>query len=273
MRSKRLAGEMVRSATRRGRRGRATIAALAGAAGLMAGGYALYQVRFRPWQERWGAIDDEVLGTMTGDDIIPYPVMNATRAITINAPPEAIWPWLVQIGYQRAGFYSADRIERLLGLRGIRSAAQIVPEFQQLKVGDLIPFGPQVPRVPVLAIEPLHLLALGGYDPQYGGATWVFELRPVNEHQTRLVTRTRARWPNWNLRAILSQRPNGPDAPAPNLMRDLPMYLFFEPGSFLLLRQMLMGIKQRAETMALEARESSMSPGENAHEGRQRVGV
>lgn len=249
------------------------ISALAGAAGLMAGGYALYQLRFRPWQERWGATDEEVMGTMTGDDTIPYPVMNATRAITINAAPAVIWPWLVQIGYRRAGFYSMDRIERLLGLRGIKSTRQIVPELQQLKVGDLIPFGPQGLRAPVLAIEPLRVLALGGYDPQNGGATWVFELHPEDEHTTRLVTRTRARWPNWNLRAILSQRPGGPDMPAPNLMRDLPMYLFFEPGSFLLLRQMLIGIKQRAETVARDTREGSGLPAANSHEVPEHAGV
>lgn len=249
---------MTTKAPRTGRRGRrrlALTASLASVIGLGAGAYTLYQLRIRPWQERWGATDDELTRPMVGDEVVPYPAIHATRAVTIDATPEEIWPWLVQIGYDRAGFYSADRVERFLGLTGMKSAREILPEFQQVKVGDTIPFGPQGPQVPVLKVEPNHVLALGGFDPQHGGASFVFELCPVDERHTRLVTRTRARWPNWNLRAILSQRPSAPGMPAPNLGRDLPMYLFFEPGSFLMLRQMLLGIKARAEARPLPASE------------------
>ncbi len=92
----------------------------------------------RPWQLRWGATDEEVARAMPGDEVVTSPMFNATRGVTINAQPEEIRPWLVQIGCKRAGWYSYDWIDNL----GIPSANRIVPELQHLEVGDLIPFSP-----------------------------------------------------------------------------------------------------------------------------------
>jgi hypothetical protein len=205
----------------------------------------------RPWYRRWGATDEEVVRAMPGDDVIKRPSIVETYAVTIKARPAEIWPWLVQIGYKRGGFYSYDWLEKLMGL-GISSTPRIIPEFQQLKVGDVIPFGPEGPNVPVKAIEPDRSLVLGDCDPVHGGATWSFGLYELDEKHTRLVSRGRMWWPNWTLQSILLCRPAKPGMPRPNLLRDLPMYLFFEPGSFLMFRKMLLGIKQRAERASLE---------------------
>src|SRR6516225_5302929 len=94
-------------------------------------------VRFiRPWQLRWGATDEEVARAMPGDDVVKQPTFNATRAVTIQARPEEIWPWLVQIGNKRAGWYTYDWLDNL----GIPSAERSIPELQHVAVGDLIPF-------------------------------------------------------------------------------------------------------------------------------------
>jgi hypothetical protein len=89
----------------------------------------------RRWHLRWGATDDEVTAAMPGDDVVRDASFNATRAITIDAAPESVWPWLVQIGYGRAGFYSYDLFDN--GARP--SAERLLPEHQALKVGDWVP--------------------------------------------------------------------------------------------------------------------------------------
>ena len=199
--------------------GLATVGSIGAAA---TGAYLLF---VGPWQRCWGATDDEVQRAMPGDDEIERPLMNATRAITINAQPEEIWPWLVQIGTGRAGWYSYDWIENLMGLN-ISSANHIMPEFQHLEVGNTIPLAPGV-EIPVKAIKPNELLLLVGHDPVIGDASWVFGLYPLDEQHTRLVTRTRNRWPI-----------------TPGSFLTL---LVTEPGSFLMVRKMLLGIKRLAE--------------------------
>ena len=93
----------------------------------------------RPYQLRWGATDAEVHGAMPGDELETHPTFLATRAITINAPAKKIWPWLLQMGFDRAGFYGYDIIEGIGSKSGIRSAELIVPEFQHITVGDKVP--------------------------------------------------------------------------------------------------------------------------------------
>ncbi len=226
---------------------RAGFAALAGgAAAAAAAGLVAYGCVFRPWERRWGASDEEVAHGMPGDDVLPPTARTTTRAITIDAPPEEVWPWLAQIGYRRGGFYSYDWLENLMGL-GIHSADRIVPEWQTLRVGDTISFGPQGPRAPVVAVEPGRLLVLGGYEPMAGGASWAFTLRPVNTRGTRLVTRSRTHWRMWTLGTVLSRRPAAPGMPRPSLPLNLLLYLFFEPGEFLMMRRMLLGLRARAE--------------------------
>jgi hypothetical protein len=199
--------------------GLATVGTMTAAA---TGAYLLF---VGPWQRRWGATDEEVQRAMPGDEEVERPSMNATRAVTINARPEEIWPWIVQIGTGRAGWYSYDWIENLMGL-DVSSTERVIPEFQDLEVGDTIPLAPGL-EIPVKVIKPNVTLLLVGHDPVVGDASWVFGLYPIDEQHTRLVTRTLNRWP---------MTPGG-----------ILSLLFTEPGSFLMVRKMLLGIKQRAE--------------------------
>ena len=116
---------------------------LGGLAVASAAGFAAYVFAIRPWHRRWGATDAEVSGSMPGDDLVEGANFQTTRAIDIDAPLEAVWPWLAQIGQGRGGFYSYDLLENLMGL-DIHSADRILPEFQDLRVGDVIPIEPDV---------------------------------------------------------------------------------------------------------------------------------
>lgn len=98
-----------------------------------------YLIWARPYQLNWGATDQEVKQSMPGDQLDLNPEFFATRAITISGTPEEIWPWLLQMGYGRAGYYGYDILENLGSPRGIHSADGILPEFQQFKVGDGVP--------------------------------------------------------------------------------------------------------------------------------------
>jgi hypothetical protein len=190
-----------------------------------------YLLLVGPWQRRWGATDEEVQRALPGDGEVEHPLMNATRAITINARPEEIWPWLVQIGTGRAGWYSYDWIENSIGLE-FSSANRIIPEFQDLEVGDTVPLAPGL-EIPVKVLKPNESLLLVGHDPVIGDTSWSFGLYPLDKERTRLVTRTRVRWPI---------TPGGI------------LWLFVtEPGSFLMVRKMLLGIKRRVEQVGAQS--------------------
>jgi hypothetical protein len=128
-----------------------------------------YRLRIQPWQHRWGATDQELHRTMPGDDLIPDPA-STTRAITIAAPPEQVWPWLVQLGSGRGGWYSYDWIDN----DGQPSADRILPELQRLQVGDQILMLPDMgPRV--REVEPNRYFLAGGRE----GGTWCLALYPT----------------------------------------------------------------------------------------------
>ncbi len=209
-----------------------------------------YRLVIRPWHLRWGATDEETMQALPGDDVVPHPTLMATRAVTVQATPEEIWPWLAQIGKDRAGFYSYDWIENLMGL-GIKSSDRIMPEFQELKAGDMLPgLGP------VTALEPRRYLLLATHE-NWGEVSWVIALQPLDAQHTRLITRTR-----YNLRWGTMMRMLPPQM--------VPFYLFFEPGEFVMLRRMLLGIKRRAETLAVQKHSQaggSVAAQEVAHEG------
>ncbi|MGQ0600657.1 MAG: hypothetical protein ACT4QE_03060, partial [Anaerolineales bacterium] len=136
-----------------------------------AAGAAAYAFIVRPWHLRWGATEDEVKHSLPGDDFIADPKIATTHAITIHAPVERVWPWLVQIGRGRGGFYSYTRIENLMGL-DIHNEDRLVPAFQELKVGDVIPFDSTGFGVQVSILEPMRTLVLHGDTrtaPQSGG--------------------------------------------------------------------------------------------------------
>jgi hypothetical protein len=202
--------------------------------------------RVRPWYLRWGATDAEVARPMSLDAHVPDPMLNSTMAITIDAPPEEVWPWLAQIGDPpRAGYYSYTWIERLVGLE-IENTDVIMPQFQTLRVGEALDTGG---TMRVLAVEPAHYLVLGPPDSvDTVQCTWAFGLYPVGEQATRLVTRCRARW---SYRRMLKEMP---------LYALLPWFLI-EPGAFIMERKMLLEIKERAErTRMARIRPSPLDP-------------
>jgi hypothetical protein len=105
---------------------------------------------------------------MPGDDLLPEPDLLATRAVTVAAQPSAIWPWLVQMGSGRGGAYTYDWIENLFGL-GMHSADEILPQFQDLEVGDVLPVGPKGPRMRVEVLRPEQALVFRSED---GTGAW-----------------------------------------------------------------------------------------------------
>jgi hypothetical protein len=191
-----------------------------------AGVLAAYVLRVRPWHIRWGATDEEVRGRLPGDELVEHPNVEATHAITIDAPVEEVWPWLVQIGQDKGGFYSYAWLENMVGCR-LQNADRILPEYQQLSAGDTVRLHPQAPPLPVLICEPPHALVLGNNMERPG--TWGFYLGELDGGRTRLVVRGRGDW--------------GAGLPGRLLARAL-----FEPAHFIMERKMLLGIKSRAES-------------------------
>lgn len=141
----------------------------------------------RPWQLTWGATAAEVSRPLPSDDLVPAPTFNATRAITIDAPPEQVWPWIVQMGLTRAGWYSYDLLDNL----GRPSARHIIPELQDLQPGDIVPMSPDGKQgMRVHAVDAPHSMVWG--DP--GGTTWAWQLDETDSGSTRLLTRVRSRY-------------------------------------------------------------------------------
>jgi hypothetical protein len=187
----------------------------------------------RHWYLHWGATPTELKRTMPLDDRVAQPNLDSTMAITIDAPPEDIWPWIVQLGEPpRAGYYSYTFIERMVGL-DVKNAGRLLPEFQSLEVGQAID---QKGTMVVQAVEPEKLLVLGPPEqtPELQ-ATWAMVLSPIDGHHTRLVMRVRGAW---SYRNMLRATPP----------YTWPFYLLVEPGAFLMERKMLQEIKRLAES-------------------------
>lgn len=181
----------------------------------------------RSWHLRWGATADEVASRLPGDDLVPAARYRSTRAITIDAPPETVWPWLVQVGCLRAGWYSNDLLDNLAH----PSATVIVPELQHLEVGQWVPMSPRpTPRsgLTVHSFDVNRWLLWTTPD-----STWAWELVRIGDG-TRLIARIRARY-DWRhpLVAVLA-------------------VLLMELGDFAMLRRMLRGIKARAESLQVD---------------------
>jgi hypothetical protein len=244
-----------------------------------AAGWAAY-AGVRRWWETWGVDPSEAKRALAGDELVADPTVVDTRGLTIEAPPEAVWPWLVQMGFGRAGWYSYDRLD----MRGA-SAERIVPEWQQLEVGDLLPTHPDggfevkvldPGRALVVYIDapmaerwkeaarsrgrdetvgagesmPPGLAASGGFldasMPQDFAVSWAFVLEPADEG-TRLVERIRGRF-------------EGPAGPGSRLM--LPALGF---GVFLMTQRHMTGIKKRAEAAFRRATTPAAPPPDDLH--------
>ena len=139
---------------------------------ILGAGLSVYLRVIRPWQLRWGATDDEVRRTMPGDEIVTRPTFNATRAVIVDASPSTIWPWIVQIGFGKAGWYTYDLLDNF----GRPSARHIIPELQHLQVGDLIPMyrgigAPEGVGMKVKAVEPEQWMLW--WDDKTQDTTWV----------------------------------------------------------------------------------------------------
>jgi len=177
---------------------------------------------YRQWHLAWGATKAEARGVMPGDDILGRSHFTATRAITIGAPPAAVWPWLVQVGFNRAGFYSYDLLDNL----GRPSAERVLPEFQEVAVGDLAAPMASPPNEKnsfiVASLEQPHRLVWSKPD-----STWSWLLTQQADGGTRLVTRLKSRY---DANAFL---------PA--------TVLLMEVGDFPMMRRMLLGLRSRAE--------------------------
>jgi hypothetical protein len=183
---------------------------------------AAYLLFIRPWQLRWGATDEEVERPMPGDEVVEDPTFNATRAVTIKARPEEIWPWIVQIGVNRAGWYSYDLLDNL----GRPSARRILPQFQNPKAGDVIPMSPDGTQGPYVKDFEQNRWML--WWDQKGGMSWCWGLYPVDdEAHTRLITRVRLHY-DWRSPAIL-------------------LHMLIEFTDVVMMRKSMLGIKERAE--------------------------
>lgn len=224
---------------KRGQTNGASRRVVATAALLLAGAY---HFAIRPWHRRWGATEDEARGSLPSDDLLQDATDQVTHAIEIDAPAEAVWPWLVQIGQGRGGFYSYDWLERAVGA-DIHNADRIIPEFQDLEEGDVVRLAPEdyplssPESAPEVArLDPTRALVLRppGDSPAW---TWAFVLEPVDEGTTRLIARTRSD-PSRSSIVPWPERP---------LLGAATEYLFWEPAHFVMERKMLREIKRCAE--------------------------
>lgn len=190
----------------------------------------------------WGATFDEIQRALPGDDLVPDRIGEYIHAITIKAPAADIWPWLVQIGQGRGGFYSYELLENMLGCK-IRNADEIVPDFQHLEIGDSIVINPTMGSpYKVYSIEPYRALVLllrvdtqtgktfeltDKTPDKYQNSSWVFYLKEQDDETTRLISRSRN---DWN-----------------NSLGNTLFYGIFGNFTLEMDRKMLLGIKGRAE--------------------------
>lgn len=190
----------------------------------------VYHIFFRPWHRQWGAREDEVNRQLPGDEIVPETSDETTRAVTVEASREAVWPWIVQLGQGRGGFYSYTWLENLFRA-DIHNVDRIVPELQELAEGDTIRMVREdywlessITSMTVERIDPGRTLVLQGHDE----GIWAFHLEPIDEETTRFLVRGR--------------KPEARTAIGYALR-----YLTYELPHFIMERGMMLGIKHRAE--------------------------
>jgi hypothetical protein len=183
---------------------------------------------------RWGATDAEIAAVQPGDELIADANVTATRAITIRRSPEVVWPWVVQLGQGRGGFYSYDKLENLCGF-DIHSAERVVPGWQQLEVGDEVRLAPTV-GLKAAIVEPGRALVLEGALPLAQAppfdSTWAFILCEQPDGSTRLLSRERYGYRRWWAPFVVEPT---------------------QAASFVMSRKMLLGIRDRAERIPVVA--------------------
>lgn len=177
-----------------------------------------------PWMDRWGANDAEVNATLPGDELVPVPASFVNRAVTIEASPEEIYPWLLQMGADKGALYSYTALEKLIGCPQV-NADRIHDEWQNLEVGDEVKMCPNDPAPPpyiVAQIIPNEALVLGHQENGKWVDLWQFILVPQADLSTLLILRTRTMMVGgfWDI---------------------------IHPGVFIMERGLLLGVKERAE--------------------------
>ena len=183
-------------------------------------------VALMPWMDRWGATKDEIAASFPGDELIPSARLVYNRVVTVNARPEEIYPWIVQLGAERGGMYSYDWFETNILQCELINADRIHEEWQDLKVGDKVKMCPKEgwgpPPYEVAMMEPNHAIVMGHQEKGSWGDVWQFILIPQADGTTHLVLRGRD-------------------------MKSGGMWDAIRPGIFIMERGMLLGIKERAE--------------------------
>ena len=186
-------------------------------------------VLLTPWMDRWGATEAEINAAFLGDELVPHPDSFINRAITIQAAPEQIYPWLIQIGSDKGGWYSYEKLETMAGCAMI-NADSIHPEWQNLQVGDPVRMcsGETAPPPYIVAqLHPNQALVIGHQEGEEWVDLYQFVLLPQTDGSTRLVLRTRTMMTGgiWNI---------------------------VHPIAFMMEHGLLQGVKARAETMTVE---------------------
>ena len=182
----------------------------------------------------WGATREEATATLPGDDLIESPTWQYTLAIDIGVAPTEVWPWVVQIGQARAGFYSYQGLENLIGCR-IENVAEIIPEYQSPQIGDEIRLHPQAPPLRIELLEPPRVLVMHGApgpddaEEAYVETTWQLIVEETSDGSSRLLNRGRFGY--------------GDDLADRAFVGKFPL----EPVSFVMNRKMMLEIKRLAE--------------------------
>jgi hypothetical protein len=207
------------------------------AAALAGIGGAAYVRAYRPWQLAWGATAEEIGRRLPGDEVVSKPTFNATRAITIQATPEQIWPWLLQVGVTRAGWYSYDLLDNL----GRPSARDIIPALQARAEGDIVPISPDGRQgLKILSLD-LPRSMLWGTLPD---TSWLWLMEPRPDGTTRLITRIRMRY-RW-------------------LSPSIAFSLLVEFADIWMIRRMLLNLRERAESLSVTGSSPSLSTSDSA---------
>ena len=178
-----------------------------------------------PWMDRWGATENEIGASYTGDGLVPSPRIHYTRAVSINATPEQVYPWIVQLGAEKGGMYSYEWFETNILQCELINADRVHEEWQSLKVGDPVKMCPGTsgpPAYEVAIIEPERAIIMGHQDNGTWTDVWQFILVPQNDGTTRFILRGRSTLTGW-------------------------LWDVIRPGEFIMMRGMMLGIKERAE--------------------------
>ena len=188
-------------------------------------------------RRQWGTVGTEAIDSLPGDELVPEPKWSYTLGVAIEAPPEDVWPWVAQIGQRRAGFYTYQTLENLVGCK-ITNTTKILPEHQHPAVGQDRYLHPDTPPLRIEIADPPRALVLFGSpadigsEESWGMSTWQFVVTPVPAGGSRLLTRGRSDYtPGWKTRLAFGRFP-------------------MEVITFVMSRKMMLEIKRLAERRA-----------------------